>query len=204
MYRNKWFCFSEFCYLFEWFFSYRTSKDSTSYERVFYGITKEGKPLFSNNNYIISFDSTVKTRKYSENIIITINNGKHDEYLMSIENGDYMELYDLNKKKVIDKCTVSTLIGKDTMDSYIQTGINYFENNKYYLFYGYVTKDTDFYLKKLYLDCTSISKVSIIPSNHIGDARGQISSCYMTNQKYISCLIMQKSNSFKANLKAYI
>ena len=110
-----------------------TSKDSNP-ERVFYGITKEGKPLFANNQYIIKFNTSEKnTRQDSENFIININD---EEYLMSIGNGLYMELYDLYKKEVISVSSVTTLMGEiDVMDSYIQTGINYFENNKHYLIY---------------------------------------------------------------------
>ena len=110
-----------------------TSKDEKSYERVFFGITKEGNPLFSKNNFIISFNSIENSRKYSENFIITINKQKHDEYLMSIEDGLNIEVYDLNKKNVIKTYPISKLIGTtDKIDSLIQTGINYFDGNNYY------------------------------------------------------------------------
>jgi hypothetical protein len=178
-----------------------TSKDKKSYERVFFGITKEGNPLFSNNNFIISFNSIENSRKYSENFIITINNQKHDEYLMSIEDGLNIEVYDLNTKNVIKTYPISKLIGTtDKIDSLIQTGINYFDGNNYYLFYGYITLDKDFYLKKLEF---KQSDVSIISSKKIEPARGKIASCYMTKQKYIICLIMLKFTNCIARLKAY-
>ena len=166
-----------------------TSKDEKSYERVFFGITKEGNPLFSNNNFIISFDSTINSRKYSENFIITNNNGKHDEYIMSIDDAN-IEVYDLNIKKVIYTSPISILIGtKDTISSLIQSGINYFDGNNHYLFYGYLNDDLTFYLKKLEF---KQSGLSIITSKNIDSARGKMTSCYMTNQKYIICLIMKK------------
>ena len=178
-----------------------TSKDEESRERIFFGITKEGNPLFSNNNFIKSFNSTVNSRKYSENFIITINNQKHDEYLMSIEDGLNIEVYDLNTKNVIKTYPISKLIGLDKIDSLIQTGINYFDGNNYYLFYGYITSDCDFYLKKLEF---KNSDISIISSKKIEKARGKMASCYITKQKYIICLIMLKYTNCIAKLTAYI
>ena len=171
-------------------------------ERVFYGITKEGKPLFANNQYVIKFNiSEKKSRQDSENFIININD---EEYLMSIGNRLYMELYNLYKKEVISISSVTTLIGEsDIMDSYIQTGINYFENNKHYLIYGYETQNLFFYLKKLYFGTTNLSDVSIITSQSISPARGFIASCFMTKNKYISCIIL-KEDSPNVIIRAYV
>ena len=171
-------------------------------ERVFYGITKEGKPLFANNQYVIKFNTSEKnTRQDSENFIININD---EEYLMSIGNGLYMELYDLYKKEVISVSSVTTLIGEiDVLDSYIQTGINYFENNKHYLIYGYETQNLFFYLKKLYFETTNLSDVSIITSQSISQARGYIASCFMTKNKYISCIILKEESSYVI-IKVYV
>ena len=123
---------------------------------------------------------------------------------MSIGNGLYMELYDLYKKEVISVSSVTTLIGEiDVMDSYIQTGINYFENNKHYLIYGYETQNLFFYLKKLYFETTNLSDVSIITSQSISQARGYIASCFMTKNKYISCIILKEESSYVI-IKVYV
>ena len=55
--------------------------------------------------------SSGKYRKELENFIITINGEEPKEQLISIANELYIELYDLNNKKVISESPISTLIG---------------------------------------------------------------------------------------------
>ncbi len=55
--------------------------------------------------------SSGKYRKELENFIITINGEEPKEYLISFANELYIELYDLNNKKVISESPISTLIG---------------------------------------------------------------------------------------------
>ena len=55
--------------------------------------------------------SSGKYRKESENFIITISGEEPKEQLISIANELYIELYDLNNKKVISESPISTLIG---------------------------------------------------------------------------------------------
>ena len=160
---------------------------------VFYGITKEGKPYFENNQYHLSFNAdTGQERKVSENFVISVNDNKATEYLMSIGYDTNIEIYDLNQKKVISKIATNTWIGnKDIMDCVKQAGINYYNGSNYFLYYGYLTLDCDFFLKKLSFDSPDISSVSIPLSTNLNKIRGKIASCYMTKNKYIICIIIK-------------
>ena len=81
-----------------------SSEDKGSTTRIFYGITKEGKPLFKNNDYFLSL--TVNDdykRKDSENFIITMNDDSKKEYLISMGNNLNVEIYDLGEERVVYK-----------------------------------------------------------------------------------------------------
>ena len=170
-----------------------SSKDSGTVEREFYGITKEGNPYFKDNQYHMSLNAdNGDFRKEAENFVIRINNEQQDEYLMSVGNKINIELYDLNQKKIISKSAVNLFLGNlDIMDSQIQTGFQFNDGTYNYLFYGYMTLDFDFYLKKLKFTSTDLSQVSIGNNNvKINPSRGTVASCYITEQNNIVCLVM--------------
>lgn len=76
-----------------------TSEDAGSDIRAFYGITKEGKPYFENEQYFLSFKAdNGKYRKEAENFVIIINDNENTEYLMSVGYKTNVEIYDLKKK----------------------------------------------------------------------------------------------------------
>ena len=180
-----------------------SSKDSETIQRYFYGITKEGNPYFSNNQYHMSiFGPNGIYRKESENFVITLNDNKNTEYLMSIGYDTNVEIYNLTSKNVISNIQTRIFIGNiDIMDSLRQTGINYYDDVNHYLFYGYVTYDLDFYLKKLKFSSTDLTTVITSEKVNIKLVRGKTASCYITTQKYIGCITI--SNSFYY-LYAYI
>ena len=174
-----------------------SSKDSGTIQRYFYGITKQGTPYFPNNQYHMSlFASSGKYRKESENFIITINDDKHTEYLMSIGYDTNIEIYDLNNKQIKSYISTKTFIGSssslDSMDSLRQTGINYFDGTNHYLFYGYLTLDFNFYFKKLKFSSTDLTKVTTSAKKNVKLIRGKAASCYMTEQKNIGCITISK------------
>ena len=168
-----------------------TSKDSQTILRYFYGITKEGKPYFDNIQYHMSlYAPSGVYRKISENFIITIN--------------DITNLYDLNTKKVIATKTTNSFIGTgDTMDSYRQAAINFYDGKEYFLLYGYLTLDLEFHLKKLKFPSTDLSKFSIAAKANVRPIYGKIASCYITDQKFIGCITIINT-LLGVNLYAYI
>ena len=172
-----------------------TSKDEGSEERNFYGITKEGKPYFENDQFLISFNAdNGQIRQESENFVITLNDGKQTEYLISI--GKNAEIYDLYRKKVISRIDTNTFIGNgDILDCLIQSGINFYDGNNYYLYYGYLTFRCDFRIKKLEFTNPNITQVVTSHNNHEERTRGKIASCYITVNKNIICIILKDSTN---------
>ena len=169
-----------------------SSKDSGSEERVFYGITKEGKPLFENNQYHLSFNAdSGQQRKESENFVIRINDQKHSEYLMSIGYNTNVEIYDLIQKKVISKIDTKSFIGNIDMDCLIQTGFNYYDGNNYYLYHGYLTSTNYFIINKLNFNSYDLTTVSTTANTNLGGMRGRVASCYLTKNRYIICIIIK-------------
>ena len=172
-----------------------SSKDSGTVEREFYGITKEGTPYFKGNQYHLSLNAANGDfRKESENFVIRINDEKKSEYLMSVGNKINIELYDLNQETIISKSPVKLFLENlDTMDSQIQTGFQFYDGTYYYLFYGYMTYDLDFRLKKFKFTSTDLSQINIINNNvKINPTRGTVASCYITDNSNIVCLVMYK------------
>ena len=136
--------------------------------------------------------------------MITINDQEHSEYLLSVGYDTNMEIYDLKEQKVISNIATKSFTGiLETMDCLRQTGINYFDGNNYYLFYGYLTLDLDFYLKKLKFTSTDLSKVTTEKTIHINHVRGRASSCYITEKNNIGCITIT-TILLTNNLYAYI
>ena len=181
------------------------SKDSQTILRYFYGITKEGKPYFDNVQYHMSlYAPSGVYRKISENFVITINDQKNSEYLVSVGYDTNIEIYDLNTKKVIATKSTNSFIGTgDTMDSLRQAAINFYDGKEYFLFYGYLTYDLDFYLKKFKFPPTDLSKVSTAAKVNVKPVYGKIASCYITAQQYIGCITIINT-LLGVNLYAYI
>ena len=104
-----------------------SSKDTSDTNRAFYGITADGKPYFKNNNYFLNIDAKSGKREESENFIITVNDDKYSEYLMCIAKDTNIELYDLTKGAMLDIQSTTTFINNKNMDSFVQSGINYYD-----------------------------------------------------------------------------
>ena len=180
-----------------------TSKDSGTEERVFYGITKEGLPLFENGQYHLSFNAeSGQQRKDSENFVIRINDEKHSEYLMSIGYNTNVEIYDFNQKKVISQKTTKSFIGNVDMDCLIQTGFNYYDGNSYYLYHGYLTSTNYFVINKLNFNSHDLTTVTEAKTTNLGGLRGRVASCYMTKQKFIICIIIKHATLTYSQINA--
>ena len=180
-------------------------ESSKSNQRAFYGITQEGKPYFENNEYSIFFNaSSGETRNQAENFVITINDGTYREYLLSVGYLSNSEIYDLNQKKIISIVDTKTFVGNQVMDCLIQSGINFYDGNNYYFYYIFITVDFDFNIKKLIFPSFDITQVSLAKSNGLRYIRGKVSSCYMTDNKYIICIILRSSSWTSSNVYAVI
>ena len=167
-----------------------SSKDAGSTTRYFYGITKDGKPYFSNNQYHMSLSASSGIyRKESQNFVVTLNDNKNTEYLLSIGYNTYLEIYDLKEGKILNTKPIKSFIGEfETMDCLRQTGISYYDGTNHFLFYGYVTLLFHFHFKKLQFSSTDLSKINIIASDSVNPVRGKVASCYITKQNNIGCI----------------
>ena len=164
-----------------------SSEDKGSTTRIFYGITKEGKPLFKDNNYFLSLtvDDDYK-RKDSENFIITMNDDSKKEYLISMGNNLNVEIYDLGEERVVYKFQSDTYSDKKLMDSVVQTAIIYSVGSNFYTYHAYLTSDCYLIVKKLKF--TSPSSYDTTNSADLSNIYGKIATCFMTEKKYIICL----------------
>ena len=171
-----------------------SSKDTSDTNRAFYGITANGKPYFNNNNYFLNINANSGKREESENFVITVNDDKHSEYLISIAKDTNIELYDLTKGAMLDAQSTSTFINKKNMDSFVQSGINYYDGKNYYLYHSYLTNDFYFIIRKLKFSINKISDVNIEQSSQEEKVVGKIGSCYMNKNNYIICMALMKQS----------
>ena len=182
-----------------------SSSDLGSNERYFYGITKEGKPYFENNKYILSLHSQSGIyRRKSENFVITINDQTHSEYLVSFGYDTKVEIYDLNEKQNI---TIESFFGNEAMNILRQTGINYYDGEYYYFIYGYISSDYTFNLKKLIFSSLNLNEVITIETKiekSITEKPAKAASCYITENNYIGCIVVIKNTQYISNLFLYI
>ena len=182
-----------------------TSRDTGSLNRYFYGLTKDGRSYFKSDNNRATFmvgHSNVY-RNDSENFVITINDGNHSEYLMSIGYDKFAEIYDLKEEKLEDYVAIGSFIEMNgNIVNLKQTGINVYDGNFYYFFYGYIT-ESYFYLKKYKFISTKFSEVETIKTLKVAAAYGNTSSCFITDNKFIVCMFITK-NSLQMYLFVYI
>ena len=169
-----------------------SSKDSSSPTRIFYGITKEGTPLFENNNFFLSFIADGERKDY-ENVIITMNDNTHKEYLISFGNDLIVEIYDLYAKKVVNKFELDKYLFL-SMVSTVQTAISYNDESNYFTYLAYLDSFKNFKIRKLKF--TSPSSYSIDKA-YLSDIYGKTATCFMTKKNYIVCLAIYKQFDLK-------
>ena len=182
-----------------------SSKDAGTDERIFYGITSDGKPLFEkNSNYFLSLNvGDNYHRKESENFIITINDETKSEYLISIGNNEKLEIYNLETKTVIYKRTTDSFISGvlNQMDSMVQTAINYFDGTNYFTYHVYLNSLGYLVINKIKFKSTS--EYSFDKSALLNDINGKVASCFITENKYILCIVIKKISAIKSNIYVY-
>ena len=171
-----------------------SSEDKGSTARIFYGITRDGNPLFESNNYFLSL-SVVDNyqRKESENFIITMNDNTKKEYLISMGNNLYIEIYDLGAKSVVHKFKSDTYSNSYSMDSVVQTAISYSDGSNFYIYHAYLNILCYLVVKKLKFN--SPSSYDTVNNAHSTFIYGKIATCFMTDKKYIVCLTISHTKT---------
>ena len=178
-------------------------------ERMFYGITSDGSPLFkkSSTGNTKTYFFTIKvpdqtdngnknTRYESENFIITVNEGlkKGTEYLVSFaKSTQYAELYMFDEINIKQKQTLKVL--GNQMDILKFTSIKYINNNNYYILLGYYTNNY-IYLSKLYFKANDFTDNNPQITNYkYSVSIGGSLSCFITKSNYIICAYIKTSTT---------
>ena len=173
-----------------------SSKDNEETNRAFYGITFDGKPYFKNNQYFSSLNAQPGIyRKESKNVVIIVNDEEYSEYLISIANNINVELYNLEEGTILDTQTTSKFIGNYEMDSYIQSGINYYDGENYYLYHMFLTSNFYFCIRKIKFTENKVSDITVADSYYKLGIVGKTASCYMDDNKFILCLAFSGVNT---------
>ena len=179
-----------------------------SSKRMFYGLKKNGREFFYDNDtnrktYYYSLEAKEQIgndknqRLDAEIFIATINEGenKGKEYLVSIgNNNSYTELYDFEYDKIYQNQT-STFLSRQ-MNNIRGTVINYQLNNINYVLFGYINSyEHNFYLNKLKFNEIDIG-TSNPNLNYFNNSNivGKTLSCFMTDLKYIMCFYVNSTN----------
>ena len=171
--------------------------ETTSYppssNRMFYGISKDGRTFLGNNKYFRLFSTNApnEERYESETFIITINDKNKNEYLLSIGKGDqYAEIYDLKKNALhpLFQDLVYNCIGFQRTNAR-GFSLNYISHNKKYHIFG-VINENKFYLKKLFFNSSNFrNNPPIIQTSNPIDGKGKSVSCFLSKSNYIICFL---------------
>ena len=163
--------------------------NTNSSERIFYGIKRNGEPLFSNEQYFSKIQSN-KWRYEAENLIVIIND---KEYILSIGSGSdkYAELYDLNNARIISQIPSIELIRTSQILSFRNSATSFVVSGSTYLIFPFVDKSDYFYIKKIMFNSTDM--INNIPqqlASYSISSRGRSPSCFITSSNYIICLFL--------------
>ena len=114
-------------------------------KRMFYGITKDGKPFFKNNQYHATIEISDQDRESNnaryeaEIFIVSIEN---KEYLVSIPKGKkfYTEIYDLNDCTKKSQMKALVFLGATEMVSVLNYATNYRDGDNTYFIFPFINK----------------------------------------------------------------
>ena len=164
-------------------------------QRIFYGLTRDGKPYFSNNkDYFstITISDTTTIGRYEGEIFFVNINSK--EYLFSIGKGydKYAELYDLKNNALISKILAIDLFDVRKIMNIRGSSSIYISNNKNYIFSPFINNDDSnnyLYLEKFYFSSITIDNRIRAKTPYIQiNVCGNIISCFLSTSNYIFCL----------------
>ena len=171
--------------------------ETTSYpptlNRMYYGISKDGRTFLGNNKYyrLFQVNAPNEGRYESETFIITINDKNKNEYLLSIGKGDqYAEILDLNKNVLypLYQDLIYNFIGFQRTNAR-GFSFKYTSHNKIYHIFG-VIYDNNFYLKKLFFNSSNFrNNPPIIQTSNPIEGKGKSVSCFLSKSNCIICFL---------------
>ena len=128
------------------FFSDNPSKN----DRIFYGLTKNGRPLFKGSYfYFTTVDGSEDASKYESEILVVKESGNsNNEYLMSFAKKNiFVEIYDF-KKGITYKKNLQNFLN-NTISSFRHAFISLFSNDtNYFYLLGFINGDKKFVIQK--------------------------------------------------------
>ena len=176
-----------------------TTSFPPSEKRLFYGISREGNPLFKDNNFFSSINVTEQAGnpdkgRYEGEIFFYKSPNNNKEYLVSIgKNFQYVEAYNFNKNEVFYQKSSTSFFGKE-ITGLRGSAFNYEINengiNNSYIIYGFISY-SNFYLKKILFSSNNQIKNESIYETSVG---GTSVSCFMTDSKNIICFYALKKS----------
>ena len=191
--------------------------DTTAYpgnnERKFFGLKKNGRPYFFDENnietpyrslfaYDLENENQQKLEGESNFIILSKQNDtEKKEYLLSFSKLDnYMELYDFEKNEIIAAKTSSILNPNITSDvnAFIKSLSKLDDNYNYYIAYIHYDNGYKMYLLRCYFTSTNLTYKAYHrdTGNRKNTTNNSITSCFETESKKIACFY-QNSNNLK-------
>ena len=175
--------------------------------RKFFGITYDGKPLFSNEQYFASILTENEVGSSSDTIIsdtsIVIFNGNKSEYLNAIIKGKYFEIYDLKFNGLIEQQSIGDNLPSSQYSPIFSK--TYYYNNQYKVLTGYISSDKNFYMKSFIFDNDFVNNVkNILISNNIQPYfQAVICNCFITELVNIICFTQTPNNHNNLLIYAY-
>jgi hypothetical protein len=197
--------------------AYSSLNSGSSFISYFYGLNKDGRPLFSKDGQETPFNSMkpnsandyyqgfYSNRQYGEGeIFIAKMSGNDDEYLLNFgRQYQYTWLYDFTGPNIYKRRTINVF--QSSVLYSIRSSIFNLEESNNFLFagifvnyntaWGYTmpstfNKDLVLYSLSIYQkESLSNSMSSFIQSSSSGiDAYGNMVSCYETKSKHIACI----------------
>ena len=122
--------------------------DAVSPNRVFYGLQKNGRPLFTDSNndetpYKYMNAEIGNSQQIPHEVCIITTNSDKKEYVLIIgKEGNYFELYDFENNKIYKKKVVE-FIGSEIYNSFGFSLNKQEENNDYYFLLGSLIYNSD-------------------------------------------------------------
>ena len=191
--------------------------DAIQNMRIFYGLTKNGRPLF-NGSYFYSTNVSEEIKensKYESESLVVKESGKdNSEYLMSLSKCDtFAEIYNFKngaiyKKNLHDFVNDANSGYKDNdINSYRHAFIPLFSNDSnYYYLLGFINYENKFIIQKHLFNSlqnfgneTTLKKS--IQINNINSKKSSVFdksglSCFQTEKEYIICFFLNESFNY--------
>ena len=192
--------------------------DSIQNTRVFYGLTKKGRPLF-NDSYFYSINMSYKVKdngKYeSESLVVKESGNNKKEYLMSFSKCDtFAEIYNFNNGNIYKKLLHDFVNNVNSVDnsnidinSFRHAFISLFSNDtNYFYILGFINYQNKFIIQKHLFNSlqdfaneTTLNKsiqIDNINAKKSGEYIVSGLSCFQTEKEFIICFFLNESSNY--------